>query len=65
MPGREFTDEALRLQLAAFLDYRARGGGHSLVRWMEDKDFSAADRSFLEVTYMGWVNGHVLAGLAS
>jgi hypothetical protein len=65
MPGREYSDEALREQLAAFLDYRSRGGPYSLVRWMDEKDFSPADRARIEVFYMGWMTGQVSTDVAS
>jgi hypothetical protein len=53
MPGREFSDEALLHQLAAFLAYEHRHGRLCLAEWMETKDFAWADRTFLEVAYMG------------
>jgi hypothetical protein len=53
MPGREFTDEALLHQLAAFLAYEHRGGGLCFAVWAAGKDFDPADRAFLRVAYLG------------
>lgn len=52
MIARELSDDALRLQLAAFLAYEARGGELCLHEWMKSKDFAPGDRTYLEVTYM-------------
>jgi hypothetical protein len=59
---RELSDDALLHQLAAFLAYETRDGALSFNEWADTKDFTPADRTFLEVAYMG---ATLAQGLAS
>lgn len=52
-PGREYTDDALLAQLAAFLSYRARGGAVAFAAWADGLHIYGSDRDYLECAFMG------------